>query len=1178
MGFLCRFMLTSIRLFKKLITAFVFTSVFLIFISISIPVIMDISPVQKRLSSFIANRLQEALHLKGGEALGGLIILLQGVKLDRVSVALFPFPSIEFTGVKITTPPLHNLTIEKVLIRFSTDSIIKKKILIKSITLENPLLLSSASLLSIQFKGDNLFDYFEPEQKDFSIEINNLSSDIFKKADISLLISPPAKSIAGDITIHDFRPHSLFSTCWHDTNKNAIKADSESKEYKANKAIKIDKIICSISVTENESTIKMNNIAFPPFSSELSVDFRHHKNDNNNKDGRKCSTTSLLFAGKGINIDELRDAVLRIMPDNHIAGNIFGILYGGAVKKIEVLFQSVNTPDNHLGSTLGSEEIKNLFNPGRMVIKGDVKKGTINIPATNLTATETDAMVIVKNGILHTEIMKGAIKTSKVNSGTLDVNLLKPDHGFSGEFDIYADLAHLNIVLQELLPKSPVSKELGMLHNIQGETRGTLKLEGKKNRKPSISVTAHDIKLNGEYQRFPQKFSITDGQFHYNDKMISLDNLNGTVGESTFSNLDASLTLDKNHLLKINSGSSGIVLQNSGNLSRKEYNLSSGRTDIVIEQVLPWLTSLVGRESILSILTPSTGVIHLKEIAFKGRLMDNQTWDYLFVGECNSLTLRQSTDSYLLSDKGKISDIKADFLLSPSMTRIDIGNACIEDTSLISESISSLMKSGLIHKDILKDMSIVSDIKTPFSLKNVYFEQKIKPHDEISEKDSDESATSLKGELIFNENSQIYLKKSGQAKNALYNIKIFDKGIESATILYGDRQGFISFTGKLNTKTLEDILNPLSDTYKSLVSLSDGKEIIFESNQTNNYTITTKELDLKFILEKQKMISLPLPMKDGLSKEEPSKKKLSPIVINLNSDSFIHKKITIAPFSARINIRGSDKKITIENMKLCNINGSTEINIKKDISEFSITLQDDNKNIEPVIACFYHGERLMQGNYSLKASLYSQGASDNWTDNKVQNNYSNEASINIESLKNNLKHNLAGTIKISSNGGRIFRLTLLSRILSLLNVSKLMEGKFPDIEQNGFGFSSINIVANVEKSRIILTQAVINGLDMTLLFVGSIDILTREIDLTCLVAPFKTADNIIGKIPIINTMLGGRLISVPVKATGSLNNPQLTILDPSEVGKNIIKTMRDILTTPFKLIDSLQFRSTEDIN
>jgi hypothetical protein len=76
-------------------------------------------------------------------------------------------------------------------------------------------------------------------------------------------------------------------------------------------------------------------------------------------------------------------------------------------------------------------------------------------------------------------------------------------------------------------------------------------------------------------------------------------------------------------------------------------------------------------------------------------------------------------------------------------------------------------------------------------------------------------------------------------------------------------------------------------------------------------------------------------------------------------------------------------------------------------------------------------------------------------------------------------------------------------------------------------------------------------------------------ELTCLVAPFKTADILIEKIPILGTILNGRLVSIPVKAVGSLHDPKVFLLPPSEVGKGLVGTMQRILETPFKLIEKL---------
>ncbi|MBT5988796.1 hypothetical protein HOG75_03710, partial [bacterium] len=151
--------------------------------------------------------------------------------------------------------------------------------------------------------------------------------------------------------------------------------------------------------------------------------------------------------------------------------------------------------------------------------------------------------------------------------------------------------------------------------------------------------------------------------------------------------------------------------------------------------------------------------------------------------------------------------------------------------------------------------------------------------------------------------------------------------------------------------------------------------------------------------------------------------------------------------------------------------------------------------------------------------------------------------------------------------GRIYKLTLISRILSILNVSKIFRGKFPNVTQNGFAYNKIILEADIKDSIIYLTKAIIDGQDMALIFSGWIDPANDTLDLTCLVAPFKTIDLIIKKIPIVNTLLGGRLVSVPIKASGKLSDPVVVPLHPSAVGDGLISMMSDILKTPVKLWD-----------
>ncbi len=1127
---------------------------FLIFIFLSIPVIMDNNSVQKALCSFMVKQLRESLDSKPKTF---ETILVKGLTPDRVKISLFPLPTVELQDIKITTPPLENCTIQKIVISFSPESFSKKQILINNITFQNPVIPSSISLLSLPFtQQNNIFNYLAKEQKKFSIDINNLKSDIFRIADIKVLIAPVNNSINADITIYDITIPNLISI--NDASKiipntiekniNFEKTVTVEKKSKANryikeKDIKIDKLLCTIAITKNQSTIEIKNIAILPFSPDLCVQFKYHKEQAADSSSEVFQNSELIFSGKDISVDNVKADFLKFLPNNLITEKIFQILCGGIVRDIEVIFK--NSIKNSLESNLSREKVLSLFskesieeffNPRTMIIKGEIKDGTINIPATNLTATETDATVIVKDGILSTNIKKGVIDKSNVNSGTLDVNLVSKKHIFSGEFDILADLAHLKSVLIDLLPSSYLSKELALLNNIKGEAEGTLKLEGEKGYKPSVIITTSNINLSGTYDRLPDSFSISDGNFNYNSKLqlAALNNLKVKVGSSYLSDFAASLVFDKSYLLKI----------------------VSGRADIELEQMFPWFTTSlkVGSSSILPLIKYSKGKIYIKEIAFKGEINKPETWDYLVEGNCNAVGLGQ-----------EIFDIKAYFLISPSLTRISLDNATVQDTSLISALINQLMKSESIQKEMFDRISVVSDIKTPFSIKDAYFEQE----------------GALRGKLIFNNNLSIFFNRDTISDEAFeYQIKILKNGVESATVLFKEKtfiaknslkdSSSIDFTGSLNTKDIEAVLNPLSESYKLLETFTDRREITIESLQPYNYTVTIDRLDLDFILEKQKLITMSL---SSILKSDASKRESSPIVLTVNSDEFTDKNIIIVPFSAKIVINGQDRNITIDNMQMCNVDGAIEVNITKDFTYFFLTLHDSSKNIEPVIGCFYRGDRFMQGNYSLKASLYAQGKATIEIGNtaKDSNSKDNEvADINIQNLKSIIKENLEGKVEMVSDGGRIFRLTLLSRILSMLNISKLMEGTLPDIEQNGFAYTSITIVADVKKSRLILNRAVINGVDMTLLFTGWIDIFTRQIELTCLVAPLKTADRIISKVPILNTMLRGRLISVPVKATGTLTNPEVRLINPSEMGKGVINTMLDILTTPFKLFNTLQ--------
>jgi hypothetical protein len=91
---------------------------------------------------------------------------------------------------------------------------------------------------------------------------------------------------------------------------------------------------------------------------------------------------------------------------------------------------------------------------------------------------------------------------------------------------------------------------------------------------------------------------------------------------------------------------------------------------------------------------------------------------------------------------------------------------------------------------------------------------------------------------------------------------------------------------------------------------------------------------------------------------------------------------------------------------------------------------------------------------------------------------------------------------------------------------------------------------------------------------GTVDISTRSLDLTLLVAPLKTVDTVVSRIPILGSVLGGSLVSVPVRVSGDFANPSVTPLPPWAVGRGLLNVMTRTLKLPLKLIESAGSKGT----
>lgn len=167
----------------------------------------------------------------------------------------------------------------------------------------------------------------------------------------------------------------------------------------------------------------------------------------------------------------------------------------------------------------------------------------------------------------------------------------------------------------------------------------------------------------------------------------------------------------------------------------------------------------------------------------------------------------------------------------------------------------------------------------------------------------------------------------------------------------------------------------------------------------------------------------------------------------------------------------------------------------------------------------------------------------------------------------------SGKAALHSPGGSIKRLTLLSKVFSILNVTDIFSDTgLQDLGQTGFKYSSLDIESSIKDGRLLIDQAVIKGDGLTLFARGDLKLDTMEIDMTLLISPFKTMDRLIASVPVLGKAIVGKntaLVTIPFGVSGFLPDPNIEILPAQAVSESILNLVANTLKLPFTILSPM---------
>jgi len=320
-----------------------------------------------------------------------------------------------------------------------------------------------------------------------------------------------------------------------------------------------------------------------------------------------------------------------------------------------------------------------------------------------------------------------------------------------------------------------------------------------------------------------------------------------------------------------------------------------------------------------------------------------------------------------------------------------------------------------------------------------------------------------------------------------------------------------------------------------------GTAGITEAAYTFDLELTADSLDATALTKIQKETADKTIKPDARPREKP------PIdgVIRFKTPRFKYKDYTWTPLHANIAIQADVVNITATQADLCGIATPGTIRIQPDGLHLSFRPSANKKNMQATWECLQEKKLRADSLYSLSGNIEAQGPAEG------------------------LVQNLQGEISFSSDDGMIHRSNILTKIFAFLNITEVFAGKVSGLREKGFGYDTIRAHAAIKSGALNFDEILVDGHTMKVSGEGTVDLVNETVDLNLLIAPLKTFDRIVKKMPVLGYITGGSVLSAPVRIKGSTNNPEVVPLPPAAVGRGLMGILERTLKAPLKVVESL---------
>jgi len=863
-----------------------------------------------------------------------------------------------------------------------------------------------------------------------------------------------------------------------------------------------------------------------------------------------ANKTNIQITGHKIDITDLRKVYKKFPLKNNIVNTVFSIVKTG------ILLNS-------------SFSLTTLDQTTKWTLEGECADTDVLIPGIELPLQRISGKIKIKNNVLMCREIKGFYRKSIIQNGYLDLGLNENLTPFLINAQVYFDLKDLQPLLKKLKVSDKIIHEIEKI-NIKSGNCNIFFTLNKKLKDYEWKVIAKKIKLNGRLPNIPLMF--TSEFFSITKDNINIKNGNINLRKSKLKNINLKVDLFSKKLnLSLNNSKINIkeiknVFKYFFNFNDKfnfKGNLFLSRAKIDYNYNLNKLEHYLFLGKILDFRIKG---LNLKN-NLPGKINVSIGGGKFFISPENlkftSLTIKTLRSKIKLNSLKILGNIK-----KPASIKVVFSGKMSKEIQKILKTLVPYLKpvkttdNFYVKKMKFSMIQKAIEVEGDVILNNVFINLKLTKKQEKIATDVDLKYNNTKCNILFNKQNEIfYISFKGRLTHYILN-RLLENNLYLKDKIYGNFNltfslnpfYIINSNGYLNINSI-DIDDDLKLLVIQLSTNSSNNKIIIKNSSIDLFNDKINLFGNILLLKNHTNIDISLisnelhldPLIKKFNKKKHNTKSQLRLTGNINFQirNVFYKNWIVKDIIGKILINNGFKELRISRSLFCGLPINLLFKNDKEEKKLDIWMESLNFPIKDTLNCLLcEKKKLITGTSKIKVSLHSN-------------------------LNNNFIKALNGDFFFKAKDGRIFKLTLISQILSIINSTEIFVGKVPDLEKKGFKYNDLEAKGIVKNGCLIFKNSYLNATNMELAFHGKIDLNTKKVNLVILFAPLKTIDRIVKKIPILRHITGGNLVVIPFQAKGTIDKPIIIPLSPKAVGTEAINILKNTLKLPFTLFQPI---------